>query len=174
MRIELREPRGPASPEQIAHAETRIADWGYRIPPSYRAFLAEQDGGAPVRSYFEFQQSGRHQSDTVKWFLGVTPAPDGDIGEILSLTGERILPGMLPIAEDSLGNSVLLDGRDGRDGPVYFWDHEFESDPPDEANLSWLAPDLQTFLDELTQAPEPDVPPDPGPAPSGWRRLFGQ
>jgi hypothetical protein len=77
---------------------------------------------------------------------------------------------MLPIAEDAFGNLVVLDGRGGRDGPVYFWDHEFEGEPPDESNLWWLAPDLETFLAELIEEPElPAVE-----QPKGWRRLFGR
>ena len=44
--IELKQPRPPASREALAATERRLADLGHRIPPSYRAFLAEQDGGA--------------------------------------------------------------------------------------------------------------------------------
>jgi len=41
--------RGRRSPEALAAAKARWAELGDPIPPSYRAFLAEQDGGKPVR-----------------------------------------------------------------------------------------------------------------------------
>ena len=63
---------------------------------------------------------------------------------------DRVPPGVTVIADDPGGNHICLDGRDGGDGPVLFWDHDYESDPPDEANLYVIAPDLETFLDRLT------------------------
>jgi len=171
MRIEILDERPPVSPEALAGAEARLADLGYHIPPSYKAFLAEQDGGEPVRDYFSFRQGDREQSDLVRLFFGVAPSPNGDLVEIPGLVGDRVLAGMLPIAEDSFGNLVVLDGRDGRDGPVLFWDHEFEAEPPDESNLSWVAPDLETFLADLIEDPTPPLPVE---QPKGWRRLFGR
>lgn len=68
---------------------------------------------------------------------------------------------------------LLLDGRDGADGPVWFWDHDLEpqGDEPDDANLSFVAPDLRSFLEQLTESP--DLPPEPE-RPKGWRRLFSR
>ena len=140
MRIDIRDNRPPVSDEELAAAEARLATLGHHIPPSYKAFLAEQDGGKPVRNFFRFRQ--------------------GD------------LPGgLLPIATDAFGNLVVLEGRDGRDGPVYFWDHELGEDEQEEPELFWLAPDLQTFLDELIEDPDPEPSP---PRKKGLRRLFGR
>ena len=105
-------------------------------------------------------------------FLGVAPTDSltGNLVGNARLLGERIPAGVLPIADDPFGNLVCIDAREGRDGPVLFWDHEYEGDPPDEANLYEVAPDLQSFLDGLTERP-----PSPDPAPrSGLRRRFGR
>jgi hypothetical protein len=72
----------------------------------------------------------------------------------------------------ALGNLICLDGRDGRDGPVLFRDHERETEPPSDANLFELAPDLEAFLESL--APPEELPAPPSPPPSRLRRLFAR
>jgi SMI1/KNR4 family protein SUKH-1 len=170
--IDLIEPRPPASAGDLEAAETRLADLGHRIPPSYRAFLAEHDGGEPVRGHFRFEQDDRDEEDMVQEFLGVAPveSPRLNLQRAAGILGD-MPSGVLPIALDPLGNFVCLDTRDGRDGPVLFWDHEAGFDPPDESNLYELAPDLRTFLDSLTEQPPAAPPPPPR---GGLRRLFGR
>jgi hypothetical protein len=171
--IELKEPRPPAPAEALAETEQRLASLGRPLPASYRAFLAEQDGGRPVRNTFTFEQQDREQSSRVAAFLGVLPAPDGDLAGAAGRLGD-IPPGLLPIAGDEFGNYVCIDVRDGGDGPVLFWDHEegFDDGEPDFSNLHEIAPNLQAFLDGLS---EPEPPPAaPEPERTGWRRLFSR
>jgi len=163
MRIEILDERPPVSPEALAGAEARLADLGQHIPPSYKAFLAEQDGGKSVRNCFD-------QEGLVRLFYGIAESPNGDLVEQAETRLGRVPPGVLPIAGDPFDNLVVLDGREGRDGPVFFWDHDFETDLPDESNLSWVAPDLATFLADLIEDPTPA----PVEQPKGWRRLFGR
>jgi hypothetical protein len=170
VKIEIRDERPPVSRERLAEAEARLAGIGTRIPPSYRAFLAEQDGGKPVRSAFSFRQHDREQHDLVRLFFGIAESPNGDLVSEADTARDRLPADVLPIATDNFGNLVVLDGRDGRDGPVLFWDHEFQSDPPSEDDLVWVAPDLETFLAELRE----DGDDEPAEAPTGWRRIFGR
>jgi cell wall assembly regulator SMI1 len=169
MTIEFRDDRPPAPAADLAEAERRLAELGQRIPPSYRALLAEQDGGRPVRARFAFQQEDRDQVDSVKWFLGVAPAPDGDLVETAEALWQRVPAGVLPIAPDPVGNFVCLDGREGRDGPVLLWDHEYEGEQADDANLYEVAPDLEAFLAGLVEKPVPAAAP-----PQRRFRLFGR
>lgn len=166
----MRDHRPPVPPEALAAAEARLAELGHPIPPSYRAFLADQDGGEPVRDYFSFRQQDRDQADLVRLFYGIADSPNGDLVEQVERTTNSLPPEVLPIAGDAFSNLVVLDGRDGRDGPVLFWDYEFETDLPDESDLSWVAPDLETFLADLIENPQPA----PAVEPKGWRRLFGR
>jgi cell wall assembly regulator SMI1 len=148
--IEFIEDQPPVSAERLAAAEEQLAALGQRIPQSYKAFLAEHDGGEPVRNQFSFEGEGELENGEVQVFLGIAPSPDGDLVSKAKVMRDRVPPGVIVIADDPGGNHICLDGRDGRDGPVLFWDHDYESDPPDEANLYEVAPDLQTFLDSLT------------------------
>jgi SMI1 / KNR4 family (SUKH-1) len=173
--IELKEPRPPASPEALAATERRLSELGHRIPPSYRAFLAEQDGGRPVRNVFTFEQNDRRQSSRVAAFLGVEPAPDGDLAGVAGRVGD-IPPGILPIAGDEFGNYVCLDAREGGDGPVLFWDHEegFDDDEVDFSNLHEIAPDFQAFLDGLIERRARPLQPQVESTAQGWRKLFSR
>jgi len=170
VKVEIRDHRPPVSTDALAAAEARLEELGHPIPPSYRAFLAAQDGGEPVRDYFSFRQGDREQHALVQWFYGIAESLEGDLVDEAETRVERVPAGVLSIAGDGNGNAIVLDGRDGRDGPVCFWDHEFETDLPDESNLSWVAPDLETFLADLIEYPEP---PPVVEQPRGWRRLFG-
>jgi hypothetical protein len=172
VKIEIRDERPPVSAEALAEAEARLGSIGTRIPPSYKAFLGEQDGGKPVRNAFSFQQHDREQHDLVRLFFGIAESPNGDLVSEADTARDRLPADVLPIATDSFGNLVVLDGRDGRDGPVLFWDHEFQSDPPSEDDLFWVAPDLETFLTSL-EADTDDPPAGQEPA-KGWRRILGR
>jgi cell wall assembly regulator SMI1 len=167
--IDLVEPRSPASAEDLEVAEARLADLGHRIPPSYRAFLAEHDGGEPVRAYYRFEQNDRDEEDMVQTFLGVAPVdpPLMNLVDTAGMLGDGVPSGVLPIAPDPLGNYVCIDTRDGGDGPVLFWDHEEEF-----GNLYEIAADLPSFLDGLAEREPPPAAPEPQR--TGWRRVFGR
>jgi hypothetical protein len=157
MSIELREPRPPVSTEELAAAENELSALGRSIPPSYRQFLAEQDGGRPLADLYDFEQDGHETTSRVKVFLGVGPDPDGDLVGTAGLNMD--LPErMLAIAPDPLGNKLCM--RDT--GSIVFWDHE-------EEELSEVAPDLPTFLAGLYEDPEPLKE-----NPSRLRRFFGR
>lgn len=170
MKIDIKDQRPPVSAERLAEAEARLAAIGTRIPPSYKAFLAQQDGGKPVRNVFSFRQHDRDQEDFVRLFYGIAESPNGDLVSRADTARNNLPADVLPIATDNFGNLIVLDGREGRDGPVLFWDHEFQSDPPSEDDLFWVAPDFETFLAQLRE----HVDDEPTEAVTGWRRIFGR
>jgi len=176
--IRFGEERPPVSAEELAAAEERLAAMGLRIPPSYRAFLTERDGGwHPVECAFSFRRGDDpDQGSYVHGFLGVAPVtrPEMNLLDVaVALVPERLPTGILAIADDPMGNHVCLDGREGRDGPVLFWDHEEEpEEPEDPSNLYFVAPDLASFLDALTELPPLPAEPASWRSPFDWRRLL--
>lgn len=161
----------PPVPEaELERAAQASEERGHPIPPSYRTYLTERDGGQPVEDEFSFADGGTNRGSLVQEFLGVGESNISNLLHTLNRLRERMLPGILPIANDTGGNLVCLDTREGGDGPVLFWDHEEETDPPSDENLHWVAPDFRTFLEML-------VPNDPPPLvqpTTRWRRLFGR
>jgi cell wall assembly regulator SMI1 len=168
--IDLIEPCPPVPPAELEAAQQRLAELGHPIPPSYRSFLTEHDGGVPVKDRFSFEHEDRTMHEVVQTFLGVAPPTSRHGMNLVDIVGlrEAFPKGVVPIADDPFGNHICLDGRDGRDGPVYFWDHEYEGEEADFANLYLIAPDLRTFLSLLHEDPDP-------PRPRRRRRwLFGR
>jgi hypothetical protein len=173
-RLDFREHQPPVSPDALAAAESALAELGHRIPPSYREFLAEVDGGPPVQDMFDYTDGdGEQEQDRVHFFLGVADSPDGDLVRAARTLHGRVIPGLLPIGADPFGNFLLLDAREEGDGPVWLWDHELEPDELDESNLAYVAPDFAAFLESLTPSPPPRPAPGAKP-PTGLRRLFGR
>ncbi len=169
--IRYRDEWPPVSEAELKQAERDLEERGHPLLPSYRAYLRERDGGQPLEDEFHFADgTDEGGASLVNVFLGVRSSNTSNVINTLDLLGDRMRAGILPIAYDTGGNLVCIDGRDGRDGPILFWDHEEETEPPSEENLRWVAPDLTTFLDMLV----PNDPPPLIPPASGWRRLFGR
>jgi hypothetical protein len=77
-----------------------------------------------------------------------------EIGEKLEILGDRLPPGLLPVADAAGGNLILVEVGHDQPGRVYFWDHELE----DENALSLIAESFNDFLEALQ--PADDLPDD--------------
>jgi hypothetical protein len=141
-----------ANSDDIADAEQRI---GQPIPPRYRAFLAEHNGGRPEPS--EFTMAGGRKGSTeigsVKSFLAVNgPEETLELEYVFNTFRDRIPAGFFPVARDPGGNLICIATEEPRVGEVYFWDHERESDegePATEVNVHFIADSFDAFLDSL-------------------------
>jgi cell wall assembly regulator SMI1 len=163
--------RPPAPLTELVGLERELSERGWTLPPSYKAFLARHDGGKPAGPrVFRFRQHEQEANSSVRNFLGVGPSPNGDLLSKIRSIGSHVPKGVLPIATDPNGNAICIDARDGRDGPVLFWDHEEIPEEPDDSNLYEIAPTFEAFLDGLEDF-EPLPEPEP---PTGWRRIFGR
>jgi cell wall assembly regulator SMI1 len=133
MPISLRA-RESLSDSAVARAE---AELGLPLPADYRAFLLATDGGTPI----EFQFSA---VVGVREFLRLQDALDHR---------DRLRGGMpesmLPIADDGVGNLIVISLTDGA---VYFWNHEINDgtdDPGDRISASFM-----DFVEHL-RTPDP-------------------
>lgn len=71
--------------------------------------------------------------------------------EKLKTYSARIPDNMFPIANDDLGNLILVVKRPER-GKVYFWDHEMEvaeGEIPDYSNLTLISDSFDDFINSL-------------------------
>jgi hypothetical protein len=99
---------GPsASADAIEAAEQELVAKDQRLPPSYRAFLSQHDGGQPKLECFRYQQGAEKREGVINEFLGVRPAPPPATNPLITagLLRGRIPDGVLPIANDPYGNA---------------------------------------------------------------------
>jgi hypothetical protein len=130
---------------------------GLCLPDDYRRFLLEHNGGDPApTNVIDFVEGGRPNSSDVQFMYGIH---DGEYWARLewhldTLKGRVVQEG-LPIAGDSGGNAYVLIARGEREGQVYFWDHERETDPPSYQNMSYVAASFTEFTEKLHEYVEP-------------------
>ena len=122
------------SEDDIAAFESRTR---VRLPEEYRKFLARHNGGVPTPASFS--------ESSVRYFLEIQGRDSySDIEARWALIGDRLSDGMLPIANDPGGNSILIQTSGADVGSIWFWDHENPS------ALVRLADSFNRFLDGLT------------------------
>ena len=157
MKVRIKRPGKRLSEERLAEVEGRF---GFRFPPTYRAFLLEHNGGEPEPS--AFARKGRAEtSDVCKVFLGIdTGRTYDDMVEALeNLKDEdepRVPRRMVPIADDPFGNVICISvsGKDA--GKIYFWNHESElmqerrkSGDVDDKAVSLVADSFEAFMGQF-------------------------
>ena len=84
--------------------------------------------------------------------LGPVASQYASMWHNLNTYARRVPSWLLPVASDEYGNLFGISVRNSDSGSVWFWDHEQEADedePPTEDNLTYRAPDWQSFLDSL-------------------------
>ena len=139
---------GPKLPEyEVSILERRM---GATLPPSYRRFLLEFNGGRPTPDGVDVK--GLEDSPTdVTVFFGIGRSLECECIE-WSLTAlvERLEPRLVPIAGDSGGSVFCLSLRDQDYGAILYCDlqsvyGDFEATP----EFYPVAPDFDTFLDSI-------------------------
>jgi hypothetical protein len=145
--------RPPTDEASVRRLEERLAA---ELPGDYRRFILATNGGRLAETLC------LEQGDVVvEEFYGFDWPEHGGVYDLywhLDVLGERLLPGLLPVAGDPFGNSLCLSVRERDFGSIYFWDHELETEPASEANLTLLAPTFDAFVDALGACPEVELP----------------
>ncbi len=121
---------------KTADLETFERSLGTTLPPPYRKFLLEHNGGSI---------DGAAEIAEIRDFHGIHGGPEYSCLKPPSQFKYVHFPqNILPIGEDPFGNCfcILLTGNDK--GAVCFWDHECSENPEDGIHL--LAPDFDSFL----------------------------
>lgn len=139
------------SEEEIIHAEQRL---GQAIPPDYRDFLLQYNGGYPERSDFQMsiKKEGLSDRGSIEWFLGIHSDQFDNLENYVNTYRSRIPSDLFPIAHDAGGNLICIASGEKNAGQIYFWDHEFEVDEgeiPTYDNVYFVADSLQEFLEKL-------------------------
>lgn len=120
-----------------------------KLPPSYRKFLMDFNGGRPAARRFKFK--GRTRGSSVDRFLGVHNKEHNNLLEYLETYRGRIPRNLFPIAHDPGDNLICISVGGADAGSVYFWDHDREGDggPSDYSNVILIAESFEEFLEGL-------------------------
>ncbi|MBA3819959.1 MAG: SMI1/KNR4 family protein [Deltaproteobacteria bacterium] len=125
---------------------------GLVLPPAYRTFLLQNNGGYADPNVFEREdnrRTGRQRALVQDFFT---------IDEVRKYRGwhrGRVPENLLAVGRDPGGNMLLVSVGGPDVGRVYFWDHDRETTPPTYANVYSVADDFSRFLASLH---DPDAP----------------
>lgn len=129
-------------------------DLGTALPPEYRHFLLQHNGGRPERNYFQIEDG--NGDSLIDWFLCIRPGDANDLASVVRMFQNRVPRTLLPIARDPFGNLICIAVSGENVGKVYFWDHEeevAEGEIPDYRNLHLVSESFDRFLEGLTPLP---------------------
>ena len=148
MALTFLDPR-PASSALIDAFESRL---GLRLPLAFRELLISVSNGGEI----EPATAQSAPAVGLRSVLGVAREDHLDLEARIDQYGRCRLPeGLLPIGDAEGGNLVCLSLRFRDFGAVWFWDHERELEGD---AITFLAPGLSEFLDDLGPISQPDEP----------------
>jgi len=142
--------------------ETSVAQFeaaiGLKLPPEYRSFLLEYNGGIPVPSSFHLKErSGAYTEDSVGVLYGINEGNDGLLAVYKNFISQGLFSDYLIIGTivGSLPICIKLSGADA--GCIYLWnwDHDFE--------LELIEESFSAFLSGLYEQPPIIISPVAGP-----------
>ncbi len=113
-------PYGSCSEDQLINFEKTL---GENLPSDYRDFILSFNGGTPEPSFFwiekEVDGTGIHQ------FYGLYESPKGSsLNMFLGDDHCGVPNGFLSIADDGVGNSIIICLAGPHRGSIHFLDHE--------------------------------------------------
>ncbi|MED3690732.1 SMI1/KNR4 family protein [Peribacillus butanolivorans] len=113
----------------------------------YKKFLLEWNGGKARPNLFMI--SDKQGPSVLNVLYGIGDMYD-NLTDFLDILDERLPIGFIPIGDDPAGNVICLGTKDPYYENIYFWDHEQESEDPDDmSNMYFLANDINEFLEKL-------------------------
>jgi ankyrin repeat protein len=137
------------------------AEFGFEFPPTYRAFLLEQNGGTFAQDVVYVEDGDEDDED--KWcfvrdLYGVSTeriVADADRGLVwhLKILRDRIPEEFIPIGSDYGGDQYCLGVRDPYTEMVWDWFHEGD-EAGSLANMSFVCNSFTRFLEGLRFAPD--------------------
>jgi hypothetical protein len=152
MQIRDPKPHGPLSESRLVEFERTC---GLALPPDYREFLLEFNGGVPFPSSFWITEPTN--ASGVQQFYGLHDGPSWlSIHTYARNEASGVPAGILPIGDDGVGDWICIGIAGAHYGRVYFVDHEVHplDDPDSMKGITELAESFERFLANLMHHPE--------------------
>lgn len=135
--------------DRVAEIEKLEAQLRCDLPPIYRSWLVESNGGVPSQSGFSFQDGDYTEENSIEYFYGIcTEDPDYDIRSSyvvhLWMLREDFVP--IALADGSCYVGIHLSGRKDN---LYYIDYFSEGDTDGKRPHYFVASNILMFLDSL-------------------------
>lgn len=151
-----------SSIDDISAFEKRI---GYLLPEDYKEFLLKTNGGSfDCYKVIDTERFGKTSPEMVDLIYGLNSESYSDLDDKFNtyhIEDKRMPDGLIPIAGDPGGNHFCIALGEGKNGEIYFWDHELEVefDSPEQAknyyeNCFFVCGSFSEFLQKIYDAPE--------------------
>lgn len=122
-------------------------EYRVKFTKKYEEFLIYWNGGYPEPNLFMI--SSEQGTSVLNNFYGIGEIPS-NLGDYIDIYEFRLPEGFIPIANDPGGNVICLGTKEPYYDKIYFWDHEQESEDPDDmSNVYFLANNINDFLNNL-------------------------
>lgn len=145
MRARLKSLGPPLGDDEVVTFERRL---GGSLPPDYRRFLVETNGGVPLWRGVRSATTGQEWSINV--IFGLTrPIASSNLESNLAATTDTRPAGHLPIAATDTGEFVLLSIGGRQPGAVSIWQWQEDDITTRARHLYPLASSFAEFLESL-------------------------
>lgn len=114
-KVKIKDGSGKISSKDIAELQESL---GISFSEEYTDFLLKNNGGFPTPNIFK-TKDGAYETD-LKVFYGVTDKKAFDLESVNNIFKDRIPAGFISIGGDSIGNQLIMDGKDS----LFLFDHE--------------------------------------------------
>ena len=119
------------------------------MPEKIKKHYLKFNGGYPERSIFHL--GGRDREYAVNYFFSIGCEGRKTIEKTLSIIrDDSVFPSWLvPLADEMGGDIFAYSTRAGEEGAIYYYSHEFSYGENPEKYVTFLAKDIDTFLEAL-------------------------
>lgn len=119
------------------------------MPEKIKKHYLKFNGGYPERSIFHL--GGRDREYAVNYFFSIGCEGGKTIEKTLSIIrDDSVFPSWLvPLADEMGGDIFAYSTRAGEEGAIYYYSHEFSYGENPEKYVTFLAKDIDTFLEAL-------------------------
>ena len=126
---------------------------GYTLPADYRNYLLRFNGGMPDQTFFWIKEGT--DGSSVHQFFGLHSLKSSSLDMYIGDDHCGVPSGFIPIADDGVGNNVIIGLAGTNRGLIYFLDHEIHPYNQRESmeGIIQITDSFSNFIDLLL--PEP-------------------
>lgn len=124
-----------------------------RLPQGYMNFMLDFNGGKSSYDTFLFNIENETNSSIISFFYSISHESDDfrTLNNAMSYI-DRYPKGLLPIADDYLGNTICLGIKGKLKNHVYVWIHDMIEEGDKWANIFTVSDSFEHFINSLTKS----------------------